>query len=206
MGSLMVRRLAGGDADKPGERPHEMIARDVAAFLDATDRVGAYIAPASDHSVLGGAAITAARTPNGWMVDTATASGVHALRAASAEEANNAVLELAEKAHSGELFVDTAEASAWVCVVRYGSDARTCLPSTPVRSPALSTARGWKPGTPNSSELPSGDFSVRLVRPPQPPNVDAPLSNAQMMNTVRTTTITTTVSRPATTRSGLTPR
>ena len=115
MGSLMVRRLAGGDADKPGVRPHEMIARDVAAFLDATDRVGAYIAPASDHSVLGGAAVTAARTPNGWMVDTATASGVHALRAASAEEANNVVLELAEKADSGELFVDTAEASAWVC-------------------------------------------------------------------------------------------
>lgn len=41
MRSLMVRRLAGGDAERPGVRPHEMIARDVAAFLDATERVGA---------------------------------------------------------------------------------------------------------------------------------------------------------------------
>lgn len=120
--SLMVRRLAGGRADQPGVRPHEMIARDVAAFLDATERIGAYIAPATDHSVLGGAAVTAARTPDGWMLDTATAAGVHALRTAASQEAADAVLGLAEKVHRGELFADDAEASKWVCVVRYGAD------------------------------------------------------------------------------------
>ncbi|MGV0715827.1 hypothetical protein ABQE93_10515 [Mycolicibacterium sp. XJ662] len=126
MRSLMVRRLAGGDADKPGVRPHAMIARDVAAFLDATDRVGAYIAPASDHSVLGGAAVTAARTAEGWVVDTATAAGVHALRVASSDEATSAILELAEKAYSGELFAGETEA-VWVCVVRYGPDGENML-------------------------------------------------------------------------------
>lgn len=131
MRSLMVRRLAGGDADKPGVRPHEMIARDVAAFLDAADRVGAYIAPASDHSVLGGAAVTAARTSDGWVVDTATAAGVHALRAASADEATNAVLELAQKTYTGELFGNDTEASQWVCVVRYGADAENVLTISP---------------------------------------------------------------------------
>ena len=123
MRSLMVRRLAGSDADQPGVRPHQLIARDVAAFLDATHRVGAYIAPASDHSVLAGAAVTAARTPDGWVMDTATAAGVHALRAASAEEAAAAVLDLAQKTYSGEVFAArTTEASDWVCVVRLGAE------------------------------------------------------------------------------------
>jgi hypothetical protein len=120
MRSLMVRRLAGGDAERPGVRPHEMIARDVAAFLDATERVGAYLAPAADHSRLGGASVTAARTDQGWVVDTATAAGVHALRTASTDDAAHAVLELAEKAYRGELFDDDAERSRWVCVVRFG--------------------------------------------------------------------------------------
>ena len=127
MRSLMVRRLAGGDAEKPGVRPHEMIARDVSAFLDATDRVGAYIAPASDHAVLGGAAVTAARTPEGWVVDTVTAAGVHALRTATSDEAAAAVLHLAEKSYTGELFGDEAEASQWVCVVRYGADSENVV-------------------------------------------------------------------------------
>lgn len=127
MRSLMVRRLAGGDADQPGVRPHEMIARDVAAFLDATERVGAYMAPASDHSVLGGAAVIAARTPDGWVMDTATAAGVHALRRAGTDEAVNAVLELAQKTYQGTLFDDDTQASQWVCVVRYGADGRNVL-------------------------------------------------------------------------------
>lgn len=131
MRSLMVRRLAGGDADKPGVRPHSMIARDVAAFLDATDRIGAYIAPASDHSVLGGAAVTAARTAEGWVVDTATAAGVHALRVASSDEAASAILGLAEKTYSGELFASETEASDWVCVVRYGPDNENMLAIEP---------------------------------------------------------------------------
>lgn len=127
MRSLMVRRLAGGAADRPGVRPHQMIARDVAAFLDATDRVGAYIAPASDHSVLGGAAVTAARTPDGWVLDSSTAAGVHALRVASAGEAVAAVLELAERAYDGTLFVNDDERSSWVCVVTYGPDAQNVV-------------------------------------------------------------------------------
>lgn len=121
MRSLMVRRLARADADRPGMRPHEMIADDVAAFLDSTHRVGAYIAPALDHSVLGGASVTAAQTPDGWVVDTTTAAGVHALRPASAEDAAAAVLGLAQQIYDGTTFTDN-ERSAWVCVIRYGAD------------------------------------------------------------------------------------
>jgi hypothetical protein len=126
MRSLMVRRLAHSDADKPGMRPHQMIADDVAAFLSATSRVGVYVAPISDHSVMAGASVTAARTASGWVVDTATAAGVHALRPASAEEAGDAVLELVTRAHGGTLFTDE-ESLTWICVVRYGADARNTL-------------------------------------------------------------------------------
>ena len=127
MRSLMVRRLAGGDAEAEGVRPHEMIARDVAAFLDATDRVGAYMARASDPAVLGGAAITAARTDTGWILDTATAAGVHALRQASTEEATVAVLDIAEQIYEGTLFTEDSDRAAWVCVLRFGSDAQNNL-------------------------------------------------------------------------------
>ncbi|OBC03422.1 hypothetical protein A5784_14470 [Mycobacterium sp. 852013-50091_SCH5140682] len=122
MRSLMVRRLARADADRPGMRPHEMIADDVAAFLDSTHRIGAYIAPASDHSVLGGASVTAAQTPDGWVVDTTTAAGVHALRPASADDAAAAVLGLAQQTYAGTAFTDDDERAAWVCVIRYRSD------------------------------------------------------------------------------------
>ncbi|GAS88666.1 hypothetical protein [Mycolicibacterium brisbanense] len=122
MRSLMVRRLARADADRPGMRPHEMIADDLAAFLDSEHRVGAYIAPASDHSVLGGASVTAAQTPDGWVVDTTTAAGVHALRPASAEDAAAAVLGLAEHTYDGTAFTEEDERAAWVCVIRDGSD------------------------------------------------------------------------------------
>ena len=127
MRSLMVRRLAGGDAEAEGVRPHEMIARDIAAFLDANDRVGIYVAPASDPAKLGGAAITAARTDGGWILDTATAAGVHALRQASTKEATVAVLEMAERAYDGTLFTEQPDRTAWVCVFRFGSDAQNTL-------------------------------------------------------------------------------
>lgn len=128
MRSLMVRRLAHADAEQPGMRPHEMIANDVAAFLDATTRIGAYIAPASDHSVLGGASVTVARTDGGWVVDTATAAGVHALRVASVDEAAAAIIGLAEQSYSGALFADDDDDDAsWVCIVRYGSGGRNLL-------------------------------------------------------------------------------
>lgn len=127
MRSLMVRRLAGSDADKPGVRPHQLIARDVSAFLDATERIGAYIAPADDPGVLGGASVTAARTPDGWVLDTATAAGVHALRTSTAAEAADAVLQLAEKTYRSELFADSEEASKWICVLRSGPESQHVL-------------------------------------------------------------------------------
>lgn len=120
MRSLLVRRLTGGTADAPGVRPNAMIARDVSAFLDATERVGAYIAPSSNHSVLGGAAVTAAQTDDGWVLDTSTAAGVHTLRNATAKEAADAILALAESAYSGELFEGLDDDAAWVCIIRFG--------------------------------------------------------------------------------------
>lgn len=131
MRSLLVRRLAGSNADAPGVRPNELIARDVSAFLSASERVGAYIAPASDHAALGGAAVTAARTDDGWVMDTSTAAGVHALRAVTSDEAATTVLALAESAYSGELFGDAENGSNWVCVVRFGPDAQNVLALSP---------------------------------------------------------------------------
>lgn len=122
MRSLLVRRLAGGDANAPGVLPHEWIARDISAFLSATERVGAYVAPVSDQSVLGGAAVTAARTTEGWVLDTATAAGIHALRNATAGEAADAVLALADSAYSGALFENAEDGTAWVCVIRFGQN------------------------------------------------------------------------------------
>lgn len=127
MRSLLVRRLTGSNADAPGVRPNELIARDVSAFLDATERVGAYVAPASDHSTLGGASVSAARKEHGWVVDTSTAAGVHALRAATDEEAADAVLTFAESAYSGELFAGVDDRDAWVCVIRFGPDAQNTV-------------------------------------------------------------------------------
>jgi len=120
MRSLLVRQLASEAADGSGVRPHEILTRDVMGFLDATRRVGVYIAPASDHSVLAGAAVTAAQTSGGWLLDTVTAAGVHALRRASTDESAGAVIELAKQAYSGTLFSSADDPAAWVCVVRYG--------------------------------------------------------------------------------------
>ncbi|UXA19101.1 hypothetical protein [Mycobacterium sp. SMC-4] len=131
MRSLMVRRLTGSNADAPGVRPNALIARDVAAFLDAPYRVGAYIAPRSDHSVLAGAAVTAAKSDDGWVLDTVTAAGVHALRAATPEEAEDAILALAQSAYSGELFADIDDVDQWACVVRFGVHAQDAVVITP---------------------------------------------------------------------------
>lgn len=149
MRSLLVRRLAGGNADKPGVRPHELIARDISAFLDATERVGAYIAPASDHSILGGGAVTAARKGDGWVLDTSTAAGVHALRTATATEAADAVLALADSAYSGSLFKDLDANGEWVCVIRFGDDAANtiALASGSVSGTVNgATITAWDPG------------------------------------------------------------
>lgn len=119
MRSLMVRHLAHRDAGRPGMHPHKTIVDTVGAFLDANERVGAYIAPASDHAALGGASVTTARTEDGWVVDTSTAAGIHALRLTSADDAAAAVLALVEHSYSGTIFTDS---SSWVCVVTFGAE------------------------------------------------------------------------------------
>jgi len=138
MRSLLVRQLATEAADGSGVRPHESLARDVVGFLDATRRVGAYVAPASDHSVLAGAAVTAAQTSDGWLLDTVTAAGVHALRRASADESAGAIVELVEQAYSGTFFDSADDPTAWVCVVRYGQD-----PAEVIAVGKGSPAHGW---------------------------------------------------------------
>ena len=130
MRSLMVRRLAGGDAEAPGFRPHEYIARDAAAFAESTDRIGAYVAPASDPTQLGGASITAARSTDGWVIDTVTATGIHALRQTSADEAAKAGLAFVESAYAGTLFTGD-DADQLVCAVRFGPDSRNALAVRP---------------------------------------------------------------------------
>lgn len=126
MRSLMVRRLAGGNAEAPGFRPHEVLARDAATFAEATDRIGAYVAPASDPNQLAGASITAARGADSWVIDTATAAGIHALRRTTVDEAAKTVLALVESAYAGTLFPGD-DAGAWVCAVRFGSNSRNAL-------------------------------------------------------------------------------
>ncbi|SHU17497.1 Uncharacterised protein [Mycobacteroides abscessus subsp. abscessus] len=126
MRSLMVRRLAGGNAEAPGFRPHEFLARDAATFVEATDRVGAYVAPASDPTKLAGASVTAARGADAWVIDTATAAGIHALRRTTADEAAKAVLALVESAYAGTLFPGE-HTDIWVCAVRFGPNSRNAL-------------------------------------------------------------------------------
>jgi hypothetical protein len=148
MRSLMVRRLAGADADRAGVRPHEMIARDVAAFLDAPMRISAHLAPADNPSVLGGASVTAAQSPPGWVVDSATAAGVHALRGASSEEAAAMIVELADRTHSGEFFDSSEESSGWTCVVQLGSGPQNRIvvgPGTVSGSVDGAEVRQWDP-------------------------------------------------------------
>lgn len=123
MRSLLVRRLTGSDAEQPGFRPNQMIAEDVEAFLRATERIGIYVAPADNHDAIGGASISTGRTPDGWIIDTVTAAGVHALRAGTASEAAETVLTLAEAAYSGEAFAGDDPPDQWVCVIRFGPDA-----------------------------------------------------------------------------------
>jgi hypothetical protein len=110
--SLAVRRLIA-DATEGDRRPDPALARDVAAFISAQHRVGAHIAPAASVDVLAGASITAARITDGWLLDTATADGVHALRRVSPEEAESAVIDFVEAV------IGEARAGL-VCVLRYG--------------------------------------------------------------------------------------
>jgi hypothetical protein len=126
MRSLLVRQLAI-QVDGSELRPHEVLARDIVGFLGATRRIGAYIASASDHSALAGAAVTAAQTSDGWLLDTVTATGVHALRRTSADDAAATVADMAEQAYDGLLFNDADDPAAWVCVVRHGLDSENAF-------------------------------------------------------------------------------
>lgn len=120
--SLFVRQLLVG-ADGV-TRAESTLAAVLSAFLDAKDRVGAYVAPAVDHSVLGGMSVGAARTDTGWLLDTVTADGVHAFRYATADAAASTVRALAQKAYTGELF---GAQTGWVCVLRFGVDGQNSV-------------------------------------------------------------------------------
>ena len=127
--SLLVRKLMTQSSD--GARsPDPLLAREVAAFIDATDRVAAHIAPAADHDILAGASVTAARTADGWLLDAATADGVHALRRLSADEAATAVVDFIEAAVG-------AARDGVVCVVRRGPGGQ--------HATAVSERSAWNP-------------------------------------------------------------
>ncbi|MEW5808619.1 MAG: hypothetical protein AB1925_04120 [Actinomycetota bacterium] len=121
MRSLLVRRYADqGSADAPAVMD-TVVARYVAAFLDADRRVGAYVAPSSDPVTLGGASVTAVRSGEDWLLDSTTAAGVHALRMASADEAVEAILGLVDKAEQDELFAEAEDPARWICVAALNS-------------------------------------------------------------------------------------
>jgi hypothetical protein len=93
--SLVVRRLLT-DSNGTVGRPDPTVAQEVSAFIGAEKRVGAHIATAADPSVLAGASVNAALTPDGWLLDTVTADGIHALRRVSAEAAATTVIDFVE--------------------------------------------------------------------------------------------------------------
>ncbi len=127
--SLLVRKLMTRSTD--GTRsPHPLLVREVAAFIAATDRVAAHIAPAAGHDILAGASVTAARTADGWLTDAATADGVHSLRRVSADEACTAVVDFVEAA------LDEAR-GGMVCVVRRGPAGRDAI--------VVSQRSAWNP-------------------------------------------------------------
>jgi hypothetical protein len=112
--SLSVRRLIADSAEGQ-RRPDPDLSGEVAAFISAEERVGAHIAPAANPDVLAGASITAAHTTDGWLLDAATADGVHALRRVSSDEAQTAVVDFVEAA------IDEARLGV-TCVLRHGAD------------------------------------------------------------------------------------
>lgn len=127
MRSLLLRQLATEGSNKAGGQPNALLLGLVSTFLGARRRVGAYIAPRAEPSALAGAAITVALTADGWLMDSTTAGGVHALRRVSADEATTAVADMAEKACSGEIFVGVADPNAWCCVLVYGAGPPTVI-------------------------------------------------------------------------------
>lgn len=136
--SLFIRHLADQTSD--GVRPNEVLVQRVTTFLDATNRIGAYVAPADDHLRLGGAAITAAQTSDGWLLDATTAVGVHALRHVTADEAADAIAGMIERADSGELFTGAVDSNAWACVVQFGTE------GIPVQAEAASVRDAFRQG------------------------------------------------------------
>ena len=121
MRSLLVRRYAAqGTAETPPVMD-TLVARYVAAFLDTDRRVGAYVAPSSDPVTLGGASVTAVRSGEDWLLDAATAAGVHSLRTVSAEGVVEALLGLVERAEAGQLFSGADDPTRWVCVAALDS-------------------------------------------------------------------------------------
>jgi hypothetical protein len=127
--SLAVRRLITESAEGQ-RRPDPLLAREIAAFISAEERVGAHIAPDASPDVLAGASITAAHTADGWLLDTATADGVHALRRMSPDEAATAVIDFVEAA-IGEARPDLT------CVVRYGQSGQNAI--------VVSDKSAWNP-------------------------------------------------------------
>jgi hypothetical protein len=97
--SLLVRRLLTGSKGADA-LPDPTVAREVAAFIGAETRVGAHVALAADRSVLAGASVNAALTADGWLLDTATADGIHALRRVSADDAAATVIDFVEAVHA----------------------------------------------------------------------------------------------------------
>lgn len=121
MRSLLVRQYAT-QADGAAPQPNAAIARFVTSFLDSRRRVGAYVAPVTDPATLSGASVTAVQTEDGWVLDSATAAGVHALRSTSAEGVAEAVLALVGPAEEGTLFAGEPDPSRWACVVAVDAD------------------------------------------------------------------------------------
>ncbi|MDN4521284.1 hypothetical protein [Mycolicibacterium austroafricanum] len=121
MRSLLVREyVREGDGETP--EPDPLLARYIATFLESPVRVGAYVAPATEPSTLGGASVTAAKSEDGWILDSATAAGVHAIRAVSAEEAYAAVTAMVAQAERGTLFAGEADPSRWICATTTGGE------------------------------------------------------------------------------------
>ncbi|PQE00382.1 hypothetical protein CYL16_12235 [Mycobacterium sp. EPG1] len=121
MRSLMIREYVR-EVNGSAPEMNAVIAQFITTFLTSPNRVGVYVAPVTDPATLGGASVTAASSPDGWVVDSATAAGVHAIRAVSPHEALEAVSTLIVQAQSGTLFAEEADPARWICVASAGSE------------------------------------------------------------------------------------
>ncbi|NDJ91776.1 hypothetical protein [Mycolicibacter kumamotonensis] len=128
--SLIIRGIVTADAES-GYTTHPGVSAVIETFVNASQRIGGYIARSAALETMAGASLTAVPVAGIWWIDAATAQGVHGFRQAEAEEVLAAIAELADHTRDGTLLsgVDDAAEYAFVIVYGDGPEQRIVVPA-----------------------------------------------------------------------------